>query len=346
MNEGLVTVVISIYKVEKYLNRCIESVIKQTYKNLEIILVDDGSPDKCPEICDDWCSKDLRITVIHKKNAGLGMARNTGIENAHGEYICFFDSDDFVEYTLIEKAYIAAKKNNAQSVIYGYNCIASNGSIREINIPSGTMSVFSGDDIRNLLLLDMIDPVPNEDRISKVSMSAWSKLYYMDLINKTGWRFCSERDFSCEDLYSHLNWYANVETTVVLHEALYNYCDNGTSLTKTYRFTAPHESEVCYDAMMDICKKRQYGYSLEYRLGFWYYGSIIGICKSVMNSEMTKREKIAEYQKILNSEHFNTVMRATNFSKEKKSRRIMHSVICKKWYRLFYIMLYIQNIIS
>ena len=96
MNTGLVSIVIPIYKSEKYLDECIRSIVEQSYRNLEIWLVDDGSPDACPRICDEWAQKDSRIHVIHKKNAGSGMARNTGMENATGEYICFFDSDDYL----------------------------------------------------------------------------------------------------------------------------------------------------------------------------------------------------------------------------------------------------------
>ena len=98
MSSPLVTIVVPIYNVEKYLTRCVDSIINQTYQNLEIILVDDGSPDNCPRICDEYAKKDHRIKVIHKINAGLGMARNTGIENATGKYICFFDSDDYIYF--------------------------------------------------------------------------------------------------------------------------------------------------------------------------------------------------------------------------------------------------------
>ena len=109
MQNGLVTVVLPIYNVEKYLNRCIESVVNQTYSSLDIILVDDGSTDSCPQICDEWALKDPRIRVVHKENQGLGMARNTGIENASGEFITFVDKTpkriqdnlvtDFYHYT-------------------------------------------------------------------------------------------------------------------------------------------------------------------------------------------------------------------------------------------------------
>jgi glycosyltransferase involved in cell wall biosynthesis len=98
----LVSVIIPIYKVEPYLCECVDSVINQTYKNLEIILVDDGSPDKCPEICDEYVLKDSRIRVVHKPNGGLSDARNTGIEIAKGEYLSFVDSDDLIHSQMIE----------------------------------------------------------------------------------------------------------------------------------------------------------------------------------------------------------------------------------------------------
>ena len=94
--EQLLTVIIPVYNVEKYINKCLESIINQTYKNLEIILVDDGSTDNSSYLCDEWQKKDSRITVIHKKNGGLSDARNAGLQIAKGELITFVDSDDYV----------------------------------------------------------------------------------------------------------------------------------------------------------------------------------------------------------------------------------------------------------
>ena len=98
----LISIIVPIYKVENYLIRCIESIVCQTYENIEIILVDDGSPDKCPMICDEWAKKDERIKVIHKKNGGLSDARNAGIVIAQGEFLLFVDSDDYIEKDLCE----------------------------------------------------------------------------------------------------------------------------------------------------------------------------------------------------------------------------------------------------
>ena len=100
--KDVVSVIIPIYKVEEYIYDCIESVIKQSYRNLEIILVNDGSPDKCGEICNDYSKKDNRIKVIHKENGGLSSARNVGLYNSSGKYIVFIDSDDFVKEDYIE----------------------------------------------------------------------------------------------------------------------------------------------------------------------------------------------------------------------------------------------------
>lgn len=121
-----ISVIVPVYKVEKYLDRCIESIVAQTYKNIEIIIVDDGSPDKCPQICDAWKSKDSRIQVIHKKNGGLSSARNMGIHMATGEYILFVDSDDCIVSDACEKLYAYA---NGVDLVVAEATIYENGKI-------------------------------------------------------------------------------------------------------------------------------------------------------------------------------------------------------------------------
>lgn len=103
MNEKKISIIVPIYKVEKYLKRCVNSLINQTYKNIEIILVDDGSPDECPAICDEYANRDDRVTVIHKKNGGLSDARNAGLRIATGEYVMYVDSDDYIEEDSCER---------------------------------------------------------------------------------------------------------------------------------------------------------------------------------------------------------------------------------------------------
>lgn len=123
--DDLISVIVPVYKVEKYLDRCVESITNQTYKNLEIILVDDGSPDNCSKMCDEWAQKYSRIKVIHKENGGLSDARNAGLDVAAGDYISFVDSDDWISTEYIEKLYASIKKNDADisecNVYYSYD---------------------------------------------------------------------------------------------------------------------------------------------------------------------------------------------------------------------------------
>lgn len=113
MKENLVTVIVPVYKVEQYLDKCIDSLVNQTYQNLEIMLIDDGSPDNCPQMCDEWAKKDKRIKVIHKENGGQCSARNLALDQCKGDYICFVDSDDWVELNYVECLYKALIENDA-----------------------------------------------------------------------------------------------------------------------------------------------------------------------------------------------------------------------------------------
>lgn len=112
-NNPLISVIVPVYNVEKYLDRCIQSIVDQTYKDIEIILVDDGSPDNCPKMCDEWAQKDSRIKVIHKKNEGVSSARNAGIDAANGDFIGFVDGDDFINPQFYETLVLQAEKNKA-----------------------------------------------------------------------------------------------------------------------------------------------------------------------------------------------------------------------------------------
>lgn len=138
MND-LISVIIPVYKVEGYLSKCIESVINQTYSNIEIILVDDGSPDNCGKICDEYAKMDNRIIVIHKENGGLSDARNAGTEIASGEFITYIDSDDWVNLNYIEILYSTLKNNNADISIVNYKRVSDESVTNEPFIPNAVV---------------------------------------------------------------------------------------------------------------------------------------------------------------------------------------------------------------
>ena len=129
--ENKISIIVPVYNSEQYLCRCLDSIIKQTYKNLEILLIDDGSTDNSSSICDDYSNKDNRIKAVHKSNGGVSSARNTGIEMSTGEYISFIDSDDFIELDFYEKMYSNIIKYDADAVKCTYDFYLENGSFRD-----------------------------------------------------------------------------------------------------------------------------------------------------------------------------------------------------------------------
>lgn len=131
-----ISIIVPVYKVEEDLDRCVQSIVDQTYKNLEILLIDDGSPDNCPAMCDEWAKKDKRIKVIHKENGGVSSVRNLGLELATGEYIGFVDSDDYIDATMYEKLYNKIQEDKSDFVACGFIKVFEDGRqqiIQEIN---------------------------------------------------------------------------------------------------------------------------------------------------------------------------------------------------------------------
>ena len=151
MNE-LITIVVPIYNVEKYLKQCLESLISQTYKNIEIILINDGSTDGSKKICEEFAKKDTRIIVINQKNSGLSAARNTGINNANGKYITFVDADDYVSNYYIEKLYNAIKKQKSQIAQCDIQKVDSNGKfIKKMGYEQETIKTYKD------MIIDMMN---------------------------------------------------------------------------------------------------------------------------------------------------------------------------------------------
>ena len=172
MDNPLISIIIPVYNVEEYLDRCLESVISQTYENIEIILVDDGSSDNCGNKCEDWAKKDCRIIVFHKLNGGLSDARNFGIERASGEFISFIDSDDWVTNEYIENLYSAIVKDGSDLAMSWYiklskNSFDNNSTRKLINYK--TLSI--EECLKNLLYQN------------KTDTCAWGKLYSRKLFS-------------------------------------------------------------------------------------------------------------------------------------------------------------------
>lgn len=343
MKETLVTVVIPVYGVEKYLDRCISSVVDQTYQNLDIILVDDGSKDRCPQMCDSWAENDSRIRVIHKKNAGLGMARNTGIENARGEYICFFDSDDYIEKDTIEKALKLAKSESADIVLFGFQDVDADGKILGSFKPTQSVISFSENAVQEKFLPDLIDPRHEDAAYPGLILSACCCIFAMDLVRNTGWKFVSERENISEDSYSLIWLYRYVKKVAILPEIKYCYCKNSTSLTQTYHADRFERIKDFYRDTLVMAEKQCYDRKIKDRIGGLFLSFSIAAIKQIVVSEEKFFEKRKLLKKILADKELQQVLHNPESRYRSRSRKVLIRFMKKQNTGMVYFLAMLQN---
>ena len=215
--EAVVSIIVPVYKVEKYIRQCVDSLLAQTYRNIEVILVDDGSPDNCGAICDEYAAKDSRVKVIHQQNGGVSVARQTGINHATGEYSIHADPDDWVELNMIEELVAKAVANNADMVICDFYRESKSDRIHVCQNPGNDLSASAV--LRKILS-------------QQLHGSCWNKLVNRSRIEGIG--FTPEDLCILEDELYNIRILARKIKVSYLPKALYHYrIDNENSLCNT-----------------------------------------------------------------------------------------------------------------
>jgi len=241
MNENiLVSIIVPIYKVENYLEKCLDSIIAQTHKNLQIILIDDGSPDGCGEICDEYGNKDSRITVIHQKNMGLSAARNAGFEKVLGKYIGFVDSDDYIAEDMYESLVDAIEKYDTDISMCSYYKV-DNNIVSKAEYPEQKDRVYSRNEALKELLID-----------HKIQNYVWNKLYKKELFSKI--RFPDGKEF--EDIATIFYVFEKINSIVKISQTKYFYVTRSESIVNDVsRKTINNYLEFSIKRYMYIKKK-------------------------------------------------------------------------------------------
>lgn len=206
MDKPLISIVVPIYKVEKYLEHCVKSILNQTVKDIEVILVDDGSPDNCGAICDELAKTDSRIKVIHKPNGGLSDARNAGIEIAQGKYIGFIDSDDYIAPQMFEKL-LGAIETQKADVSMCYACNIYDDDMEYRPCKTGDVTVFEGEEIMEALFR------------MKLNNFAWNKLYKIELFKEIRYPYGK----IYEDLFTTYRIFGLCERVALDESQMYYY---------------------------------------------------------------------------------------------------------------------------
>lgn len=306
-----VSIVVPVYKVEKYLVRCVKSLSNQTLEDIEIILVDDGSPDNCGHMCDEFEKTDSRIKVVHKKNGGLSSARNAGLEVATGETVGFVDSDDDVELTMYEELYETLIKNKVDFVMSDYLRI-ENDDVNYIKTTNLREGYFSNEDIKKeiyprLIMGRNLDYGP--------LLSVCHCLYKREFLNKNNLKFANDVKWSEDNLFSAMvGYYAN-SFYYLKNRPLYHYYNNPGTITTSYK----QGSWEVYSRMNDylqnfFSKKTDYDFSEQLKLHMIYYA-----CNSlnqIKSAEMSRSNKMELYARIMKSNKLQETFIEFHFPKE------------------------------
>ena len=318
-DNSLISVIVPVYNVEPYLTKCIDSIISQTYKNIEIILVDDGSTDHSGEICDRYTKTDCRIRALHKLNGGLSSARNVGIDAALGEFICFFDSDDWVEPNIIKASYNTIIKDQTDIVIWGVqkDYLDKNGSLIK------TESVVLEDAICNRSE-KQYQPLLSEAGLAIIGY-AWNKLYRTALLHNNKVKFEEGTSLVEDIIFNQTAFiYANSISFLKIVGNHYNQRIRETLGAKFYH--------NYYDLKIRACKSREmilaaYGASpkeIKQAMDSIYFSAIKSACRMVCKSKnITRRGKSIYMRKICSTKQaLETIKTASLHGKDKIFRII------------------------
>lgn len=306
MNEfPKISVVVPVYGVERYLEKCVASLRNQTLTDIEIILVDDESRDRCPEICDSLAREDSRIKVIHKRNEGLGLTCNAGLEIASGEYVAFCDSDDWIDADCYERMLRAAEKNNADMVMTGLKRVDDDGNIIDCLAHPEVEDIYDSKESLLELALELVAAKPANEKDRNIQVSAKTVLYRRSMLENNNIRFVSERQYTNEDLIFNISAILASQKVVVLPEYFYNYRYNPESISST----------VQPDKMMRIMDGILYAREIlldntghlknfdlkemDVRVSRFLIGEARSLCGLIMKSRMPHYEKYNQIRKIV-----------------------------------------------
>lgn len=274
-----VSVVLPIYNVEDYLERCVRSVLAQTYTNLEVILVDDGAKDSSGQICDRLAKEDNRIVVVHKENGGLSSARNVGYDIATGKYLMYIDSDDCVKKDVVKKCVDTIEEEDSDIVIYGYEKVTEEGNILEVC--KWTEKTYSHDEMEKHLY----------DAISEMSFGyAWNKLYKKSVIDESGIR-ADSKIIDREDLIFNMELLKYVKKISYIEYVGYEYLQRATSLL--------HNSNLARLKGIEYFVERMHGIDIEdaevkkrvFNMNVLHYLSDCIIKNVIWNKDLLTKEK-------------------------------------------------------
>ena len=306
------SVIVPVYNVAPYLARCIDSILPQADDSTQILLIDDGSTDGSGALCDAYGDVHPQVHVIHKENGGLASARNCGMQNATGEWLCFVDADDYVEPSLFDLLAETIRAHAVDVVAFGHIEEKENAA-PVFKKPPFEQGHYDAERVRTILFPEMIGPAALFQYGKAPVRSVWAHAYRRTLVTGHGLYFLSERDILHEDYLFNAEVFLRAESVYILHEPLYHYILRSGSLTKQYRINAYGRKTTLYGLFKQLLVEAGLSETLSVHLdNFLIDGAYDCIINERRDNVLhTRKVSVANVQKILDNEMLRTCLRRT-----------------------------------
>ena len=342
---NLVSIIVPVYNVEKYLERCVESIRRQTYENLEIILVDDGSPDNCGVMCDMFKSQDKRIKVIHKKNEGLGLTRNAGLNIATGDYVTFIDSDDWIDADHIMNLLNASVDTEADICFGGCTRVFSSGD-KTTDKNNYKDFTYKGCEIEEHVLLPMIGAKVGDNEDVGFQSSVCMNLYKMAIIQKNNLRFGSEKVMIAEDVFFNLRYLKLCQKAIGIPIVSYNYFINTQSISQKYDQKRFERTLGFYSGMKELLAELEISSDAAQRLIRTFLVKVRVLIKQIIASDLRLNAKLKLIYDTISNETIQECLNEYPIEKCKRDTRMVLVLMKKKAYKRLYVLLYTKNVLD
>lgn len=306
MHQPRVSIIVPVYNAEKYLDRCIESAVNQTYSNIEIILVNDGSADKSASICDSWKKRDCRIKVIHKSNEGAGLARNTGLDVASGEYVLFVDSDDYIHCETVESCVSAALTDSSEIVLYGRADVKKDSSIKERTVLTEKY-LYKDSEVTDELLSSLCI------HSKGLGFGVVGKMMKLKTIKDNKVRFYSERDILSEDALFLIEFFSYVKSATVIPKYYYRCVLHDDSLSNTAKENFQKKNNDFIKKAFYICEMKRYSENTVNHIKARYLSYSLAGIKQIAASKETFKQKIRRFDILLQDQTLNSALKSEVF---------------------------------
>ena len=345
MNSPKVSIIVPVYNVEKYLRCCMDSLLNQTLKDIEIILVDDESPDHCHTMCDEYAKQDHRVKVVHKKNGGLGFARNSGLEIAAGEFVAFVDSDDYVELNTYQKLYALATDTKADVVYFTFRRFNDQGVVLGKSKIKKELLFNNEAEVRGFML-DMIANSPEVKSNRDIEVSSCCALYRNELIKKYELRFKSERELISEDLLFNMDYLLLSSNVMTVPDTFYNYRWNPSSLSKTFRADRVTKYHFFYQYLLEILNINNLGMDGYLRATRWFIEHVRNDIRRYIQSSLTKKEKIQRLKEVANHHIWREIAASFPYKKLPCKQALQFYLLQNRYCHLLYYLEVFKKIVS